>query len=75
MRQRRMQLGKRMGVHLFDHGASCQSNVDDVVRRIRRLPGNLSGCGFLDGEVLATGHDGCDFMLPSPIEPTDGQIT
>jgi len=48
--------------------------VDDIVGRIRRLPGNLSARRFPDGEVLATGHDDSDFMLPKPIAAASGTI-
>ena len=41
--------------------------MDDIVRRIRRLPGNLPPSRFPDCEVLATRHDGSDFMLPNSI--------
>ena len=41
--------------------------MDDVVRRIRRVPGNLSPSRFPDSEVFATGHDRSDFVLPNAI--------
>jgi hypothetical protein len=69
MRQSRVQLGKRVSVHLLDHGASCQSNVDDIVRGIGCVPSarGRTACCFPDSEVFATRHDGCDFMLPNSI--------
>ncbi|MDZ7264085.1 MAG: hypothetical protein ONB16_05830 [candidate division KSB1 bacterium] len=72
MRQHCVQFGKWMSVHLLDHGASGQSNVDDIVRRIGRLPSasRRTASGFPDSEVFVTGHDGSDFVLFNP--PTGG---
>ncbi len=55
--QGRVELGKGMGVHLVHDRAGGQPSVDDVHRRVRKVPRNVLAVGLPAAGVFAAGED------------------